>query len=68
MSDENMESPQDAERAPASEHPLDECECGDYRRDHVGGRGACSMPNNMSHGFQRCERFRLSKPFAGGAR
>lgn len=39
---------------------LDICECGDYRRDHVDGIGECRMPNDLSHGFQKCSRFRLS--------
>lgn len=26
-----------------SGHPLDECTCGDYRRDHDGGSGPCKV-------------------------
>jgi len=38
--------------------PLDECECGDYRRDHVDGTGRCRMPDDLCHGFTRCLKFR----------
>lgn len=43
-------------------HELDICECGDYRRDHVGGTGECRMPNDLSHGFRRCKEFRMFRP------
>lgn len=41
-------------------HPHDECECGDYRKDHADGAGRCCMPNDLTHGFQTCSRFRLA--------
>lgn len=41
--------------------PLDECECGDYRREHEGGTGRCRMPDDLCHGFKPCLQFRLSK-------
>jgi hypothetical protein len=40
-------------------HPLDVCQCGDFRREHQDGTGRCRMPNDASHGFKTCERFRL---------
>lgn len=42
-------------------HPLDICECGDYRRDHDGEIGRCRLPNDLTHGFKECHRFRLSR-------
>ncbi len=41
----------------------DTCECGDYRGDHRGERhqGSCTMPNDMTHGFEPCRRFTLHK-------
>ena len=44
-------------------HDLDLCECGDYRRDHKGGTGACNL-NGLGHGMTgyRCNRFRFSLP------
>jgi hypothetical protein len=39
---------------------FDECECGDYRRDHVDGVGRCKMPNDLNHGFRPCDKFRLA--------
>lgn len=47
-------------------HDLDECECGDYRRDHVNGTGRCRMPDDLNHGLQPCEAFRLSKRYQEG--
>lgn len=41
---------------------LDECRCGDYRRDHENGTGRCKMPNDLCHGFKPCTVFRLSRP------
>lgn len=43
-------------------HEQDLCECGDYRRDHVGGKGECRMPDDLSHGYRKCKRFKLSIP------
>ena len=47
----------------AAGHPLDECDCGDYRRDHIDGTGRCTMPDNLSHGFKPCLKFRLSRDY-----
>lgn len=44
---------------------LDVCECGDYRRDHIGGAGACkfNLPRNIGHGGpSNCREFRMSEP------
>lgn len=40
---------------------FDECECGDYRHQHVDKVGRCTMPNDLTHGFEACHRFRLSR-------
>lgn len=43
-------------------HPLDECACGDYRRDHKDGTGACTFNRNRfdeCHAFEHCYSFRL---------
>ena len=40
--------------------PFDICQCGDYRRDHEGGTGACTLPEDTVEGFRPCRRFRLS--------
>ena len=47
----------------AAGHPLDECDCGDYRRDHIDGTERCTMPNDLSHGFRHCLKFRLSRDY-----
>lgn len=53
-----------------SDSPLDTCDCGDYRRDHKGGTGACAfnrerpryegddghMGAGACHQFRLCER------------
>ena len=39
---------------------LDICACGDYRGQHAGGTGACSMPDDLTHGMQPCTAFRLA--------
>ena len=44
-------------------HPEDECECGDYRKDHINGTGRCRMPDDLCHGFKPCLRFRLERPY-----
>ena len=44
-------------------HPLDECDCGDYRRDHINGLGRCTMPNDLNHGFEACHKFRLWREY-----
>lgn len=46
-------------------HPLDECVCGDHRKDHPLN-GACmfnSTPGNggLTHGFKECDAFVLLK-------
>jgi len=44
-----------------TEHPLDTCHCGDYRRDHPGG-GPCTFNDggrDLTHGFKDCQSFRL---------
>jgi len=54
-----MTNPQIAEIAP---HPLDECECGDYRRDHADGVGPCKFNRawfDMCHANEQCHSFRL---------
>jgi hypothetical protein len=40
--------------------PYDICECGDYRRDHDGGTGACTLPADTVPGFVPCRRFALA--------
>ena len=41
---------------------FDICNCGDYRRDHVNGRGHCKL--NWAHSFTvDCIEFRLSKAY-----
>lgn len=59
--------PAEVKRLP---HPLDTCYCGDARRDHVDGTGRCLMPDDLTHGFQPCTRFRLVEAYktnsAGG--
>lgn len=45
---------------------LDVCQCGDYRRDHVGGVGACkfNLPHNIGHGGpSNCTEFRMSAQY-----
>ena len=43
---------------------FDECECGDYRLNHEGENhtGRCSLPDDLTHGFQPCRYFRLFQP------
>lgn len=40
----------------------DQCECGDYRKDHVDGVGPCKYnnPNDLTHGMEDCVAFRLA--------
>lgn len=43
---------------------FDVCYCGDYRRDHKDGKGACSFnsPSGVGHpGGLRCYSFKLAK-------
>ncbi len=42
---------------------FDTCACGDYRKDHKGGTGACihNKPGDLTHGFEDCNEFRLSR-------
>lgn len=47
-------------------HALDTCYCGDYRRDHKGGVGACNFNPDRGDrdghfGAGRCDAFRLAK-------
>jgi hypothetical protein len=48
-----------------TDHELDSCECGDYRRDHPNN-GRCKM-NGLGHGIPgyTCDSFELSSRFAG---
>ena len=34
------------------------CACGDWQEDHVDGRGACRMPDDINHGYRPCKTFR----------
>lgn len=44
-------------------HPLDECYCGDYRRDHAAGVGVCSVCQALNPPWLgKCRRFRISNP------
>jgi hypothetical protein len=57
-----------APRWPASRSGYDICECGDYRRDHEGGTGACTFPPDQVAGHEPCRRFQLQlRSKAGGA-
>ena len=48
--------------ASAKDDPLDVCECGDFRLDHKGGKGACifNHPADLTHGYKDCLNFRLA--------
>lgn len=35
-----------------------DCGCGDYKKDHENGIGKCRMPNDLTHGFMRCDFYR----------
>ncbi len=39
----------------------DICCCGDYRHQHENGTGKCRMPDDICHGMQPCESFRLAE-------
>jgi hypothetical protein len=42
-------------------NPFDICTCGDYRRDHEGGTGRCTLPDATAPAdFRPCVRFRLA--------
>ena len=41
-------------------HALDQCECGDYRRDHVEGTGECKLNYAHIEGTP-CHVFRLNE-------
>jgi len=43
-------------------HPLDLCECGDFRRDHLQPRGHCRLCRSFPYGMPPCHRFRFSRP------
>lgn len=48
----------------AREHPLDECDCRDSRRDHINGVGRCTMPTRpLHHGCEACPKFRLCREY-----
>jgi len=34
------------------------CQCGDYRHQHEKSKGKCLMPNNITHGYEECLKFR----------
>ena len=42
---------------------FDECYCGDYRGDHRGKwhQGGCTLPDDMTHGYETCRYFTLHK-------
>lgn len=55
-----------------SKHPLDTCECGDYRQDHAGGIGGCRYTPDPEHdkagadghsGAGPCYRFQLDRAY-----
>lgn len=43
-----------------TQNPEDTCHCGDWRKDHIDGTGACKL-NGLGHGVPgyRCQEFRL---------
>jgi hypothetical protein len=43
---------------------LDACHCGDYRRDHVDGKGRCKLNWAHSIGEGPCSEFRLFRTAA----
>jgi len=40
--------------------PYDICTCGDYRRDHENGTGACTLPPDPVPDHRPCRRFVLA--------
>lgn len=38
---------------------FDKCKCGDYRYQHENLTGKCKLPNDLCHGMQPCNSFRL---------
>lgn len=43
--------------------PYDVCKCGDYRRDHKDGHGACMFNGtefDLTHGGKDCRKFHLA--------
>ncbi len=49
-------------------HPLDSCECGDYRRDHENGTGPCKFNRagfDECHANENCTAFVLSEAHIG---
>lgn len=44
--------------------PKDVCLCGDFRDQHDGNHGPCTMRNDAVHGFETCERFVLAERLA----
>jgi hypothetical protein len=49
------------------DHPLDICYCGDYRKDHQDGTGACKFSGGWRgdghNGAGRCDRFVFAYPY-----
>lgn len=39
--------------------PLDVCECGDYRRNHLNGVGECRLCVGKRQGWPRCVRLAI---------
>lgn len=52
-----------------SEHPDDECVCGDARKSHKNYTGKCAFNKNGGgvghHGTPDCDQFRLAFPQSG---
>lgn len=46
----------------AKDSPLDECDCGDFRQDHVDGTGRCLYPTHHipDPELNVCRKFRLA--------
>ena len=48
-------------------HPLDQCECGDFRRDHKDGTGACIFSSGSKgdghSGAGECVQFKLHRRY-----
>lgn len=50
----------------SEEHPLDLCECGDFRRCHLDGAGPCKFNDggrDLCHGMKDCTAFRLARRY-----
>jgi len=47
-------------------NPLDYCECGDWRKNHKNGTGACCFNGpafDLNHGGRDCHTFRLAEAY-----